>query len=193
VRLGDRAVRVPMPRGKSAGAVLAAARALPGVVDAWVTEAWLAVEHDGDFDESRLAALDAAPDEAPIPSREHAFAVRYDGADLADVARACGLAPERVVALHTGAVYTVLFVGFLPGFAYLAGLPHELEVERLPSPRQRVPKNAVAIAGPYAGVYPFESPGGWRLLGTAEGAELFDRERGALLRPGDRVRFREVR
>jgi KipI family sensor histidine kinase inhibitor len=195
-RLGDRALRMPRPRGKSATALLEAARAWPGVVDAWLTEAWLAVELHRDattFHASRVAALAAVADEDASPAREHVIAVRYDGADLEDVARACGTTPEAVAALHSRAKYTVLFVGFLPGFAYLGGLPRELEVPRLEAPRVRVPKNAVAIGGPYAGVYPFESPGGWRLIGTAVDAELFDLERGALFRPGDAVRFREVR
>jgi len=193
-RLGTRALRVERPRGKSPAALLAAARAWPGVTDAWLTETWLAVETSRPeaIDAARVAELASLPSDDAAPGREHTIAVRYDGADLAEVARACDLSRERVVALHAGAVYTVLFDGFLPGFAYLGGLPCELEVDRLPSPRTRVPRNAVAIAGPYAGVYPFESAGGWRLLGTAQGVELFERERGALLLPGDRVRFREV-
>lgn len=193
--LGDRALRVARPRGKEPNALLDVARAWPGVTDAWLTEEWLAVEHEGGalFDDAFDAALDAAPFDAGVSAREHVVDVRYDGADLADVARAIGATPERVVALHAGAVFTVLFLGFLPGFAYLGGLPRELEVARLPAPRPRVAKNAVAIAGRYGGVYPFESPGGWRILGTATNVALFDLERGALLCAGDRVRFREVR
>lgn len=195
-RLGTRAWRLPRPQGKSAAALLAAARAWPGVVDAWLTEAWLAVETAQPEPDAgwapRLAELAALPAAESQAGREHTLDVRYDGPDLADVARARGMTPDRVVALHTGVLYTVLFVGFLPGFAYLAGLPRELESERLPSPRPRVPKNAVAIGGPYSGVYPLESPGGWRLLGTARGVELFDPARGALLHAGDRVRFREA-
>jgi KipI family sensor histidine kinase inhibitor len=116
--------------------------------------------------------------------------VRYDGPDLDEVAKLSGLESREVAARHSRAEYTVLFLGFRPGFAYLGGLPRELEVPRLAEPRVRVPKNAVAIAGPYAGVYPFDGPGGWRILGTAIGVTLFDASRGALLRPGDRVRFR---
>jgi KipI family sensor histidine kinase inhibitor len=96
---------------------------------------------------------------------------------------------ERIVELHSHAEYTVLFLGFQPGFAYLGGLPRELHVPRRATPRARVPKNAVAIAGTYAGVYPFEGPGGWNVIGTATNIELFDRERGAMLQAGDRVRF----
>ncbi len=193
-RLGDRALRMPRPRvtGNEA-AVLSAVRAWPGVVDATMTEQWLAVYFGGDeephVDDALVAALESAKPIHAAP-REVEMVVRYDGADLDDVARACSVSVERVIALHSGAVYTVLFLGFMPGFAYLGGLPGELEVPRLPSPRTRVPKNAVGVAGRYTGVYPFASAGGWRLIGTAQGASLFDPEDGATLRAGDRVRFR---
>jgi KipI family sensor histidine kinase inhibitor len=126
--------------------------------------------------------------------------VRYDGEDLDDVARAVGLPRDEVVARHAGAAYVVAFVGFLPGFAYLAGLDERLRLPRRESPRPRVPANSVAIAGPYAGVYPFASPGGWHLLGTAIGRKTdgraetvrfsaFDPSTGAALALGDTVRF----
>ena len=192
-KLGDGALRLPLPPNASPRAALAIARRWPGVADAWVTDAWLAVEIAEDapaqIDPARLAELDAPPPALDAP-REHVLDVRYDGPDLAEVARAAGMSEARLVETHSRAEYTVLFLGFLPGFAYLGGLPRELEVPRLATPRVRVPKNSVAIGGPYAGVYPFESPGGWRILGTALNVELFGAERGALLSPGDRVRFR---
>jgi len=114
--------------------------------------------------------------------------VRYDGPDLADVALLSGV--DDLVALHTAAEYTVAFVGFVPGFAYLLGGDERLVVPRLDTPRERVPAGSVAVAGPYSAVYPRDSPGGWRLLGTTE-LVLFDAESDppALLEPGDRVRF----
>jgi KipI family sensor histidine kinase inhibitor len=158
-----------------------------------MTEDWLVVYFADDavahVEPDWLAALEAVPEHRESV-RSVEIPVRYDGADLADVARACGLSTDDVRRLHGEAEYTVSFLGFMPGFAYLVGLPPVLEVPRLPTPRARVPKNAVAIAGRYAGVYPFESPGGWRLLGTAQ-VTLFDEKTGALLRPGDRVRFLE--
>jgi KipI family sensor histidine kinase inhibitor len=116
--------------------------------------------------------------------------VLYDGPDLDEVAALTGLSRDEVIALHAGATYTVAFLGFAPGFAYLVGLDPRLEVSRRAEPRVRVPAGAVAIAGPYSGVYPRESPGGWRLLGSADVA-MFDpgRTPPALLAPGDRVRF----
>lgn len=206
-RLGDCALRFPRPKGKSEASLLAAVRGWPGIIDACMTEEWVAVYFaDGvsaHLGEAQIESLGKLPESANAP-HDVEIAVRYDGADLADVARACSLPAERVRALHAGAVYTVLFLGFMPGFAYLGGLPRELELPRLASPRVHVPKNAVAIAHRYSGIYPFASPGGWRLVGTAvdvsaAGAppqargdvSLFG-DQGALLRAGDRVRFRDV-
>lgn len=193
-RLGDGALRLPRPRDKDEAALVAIARKWPGVIDACVTEEWLAVHFaddvDAQLDESRVADLEAATSVAQ-EGRAVLIPMRYDGEDLVEVASTCGMTVPELCAAHADATYNVLFLGFMPGFAYLGGLPERLHVPRLPSPRTHVPKNAVAIAGPYAGVYPFASPGGWRLLGTAQGVELFGAD-GALLRSGDRVRFKDV-
>ncbi len=124
-----------------------------------------------------------------IEPRTVEIPVRYDGPDLEDVAALCRISPAEVVALHTAADYFVYFVGFVPGFAYLGGLPPELEVPRLPSPRKRVPAGSVGIAGNQAGVYPMETPGGWRLIGRTE-AKMFDGR--SLLEAGDHVRFIDI-
>ncbi|MFI8527125.1 carboxyltransferase domain-containing protein [Promicromonospora sukumoe] len=116
--------------------------------------------------------------------------VLYDGADLTEVAALLGWSTDELVRRHTGATWTVGFVGFAPGFAYLTSDDPELVVPRRSSPRTRVPAGSVALAGPYSGVYPRESPGGWQLLGRTD-APVWDvtRERPALLLPGDTVRF----
>lgn len=114
----------------------------------------------------------------------------YDGADLAFVAEAWGTDEVGVVAQHGEIEYVAAFCGFAPGFSYLAGLPAELAVPRLESPRPSVPAGSVGLAGTWCGVYPTASPGGWRLLGRTD-APLWDqtRDRPALLPPGTRVRF----
>jgi KipI family sensor histidine kinase inhibitor len=120
----------------------------------------------------------------------HAIDVSYDGPDLEEVARLCALSVEEVVARHSAATYVVGFLGFAPGFVYLLGGDPVLHVPRRDDPRTRVPAGSVAVAGPYSGIYPRASPGGWRLLGRTS-AVLFDaaREPPALLAAGDRVRF----
>ena len=114
----------------------------------------------------------------------------YDGADLDDVARRWDMTRDEVVATHTGHELVVAFCGFAPGFPYCTGLPEALAVPRLDSPRARVPAGAVGLAGAFTGIYPTESPGGWRLLGRTE-LRLWDVEKDppATLRPGTRVRF----
>ena len=123
--------------------------------------------------------------------------VVYDGADLDEVARLTGMAPDQVVAAHTGTPWRVGFGGFAPGFAYLIGGDERLNVPRQSEPRTRVPAGSVALAGEFSGVYPRESPGGWQLIGrvaeNTAGLWDVDRDPPALLRPGLWVQFREVR
>jgi KipI family sensor histidine kinase inhibitor len=111
----------------------------------------------------------------------------YDGEDLATVANVVGLTVEEVVRRHLAATYTVETMGFAPGFAYLTGLDPALVLPRRSTPRTRVPAGSIAIAGAHTAVYPFDSPGGWHLIGHVVGARMFDS--GALLQLGDRVRF----
>lgn len=118
--------------------------------------------------------------------------VVYDGPDLGDVAQAWGVAVDEVPRIHARTEFRVAFCGFAPGFGYLTGLPGHLSVPRRATPRTRVPAGALALAGPYTGVYPRASPGGWQLIGRMPGPEtLWDplREPAALLGPGTRVRF----
>jgi KipI family sensor histidine kinase inhibitor len=142
------------------------------------------------------ALLDLVLDEdaAPEGAGGDVFVeVRYDGPDLDDVAAHLGIAPREVVARHTGQRWTVEFAGFAPGFVYLGGSAGDLEVPRRASPRTRLPAGAVGLAGPYSGVYPRPSPGGWQIIGRTD-VPLWDpdREPPALLAPGQRVRFVEV-
>lgn len=114
----------------------------------------------------------------------------YDGEDLAEVASLTGLSEAEVVSAHTGQTWRVGFAGFAPGFGYLLGEDDRLHVPRRDEPRTRVPRGSVGLAGPYSGVYPTSSPGGWQLLGRTD-LVLWDVDRDppALLRPGVRVRF----
>ena len=115
---------------------------------------------------------------------------RYDGADLAEVARQWDVSVPEAVEIHTATPYSVAFCGFGPGFAYLAGLDERHAVARRDSPRPVVSAGSVAVGGLYTGIYPRPSPGGWQLLGRTD-AVLWDasRQPAALLQPGQRVRF----
>ncbi|GAA1394917.1 allophanate hydrolase subunit 1 [Catellatospora coxensis] len=131
---------------------------------------------------------DLAPEAAPPPPPSRVdVPVHWDGPDRDTVAAAWRADPAQVLR-ETG--FTVAFCGFAPGFGYLTGLPECRWLPRLASPRARVPAGSVALAGPYAGIYPRSSPGGWQLVGRTE-LVLFDLDRDppALLTPGTLVRF----
>jgi KipI family sensor histidine kinase inhibitor len=122
--------------------------------------------------------------------------VCYEGEfapDLVQVARLTGLAPGDVVTLHSGVRYHVYMLGFLPGFPYMGDLPASLALPRRADPRVRVPAGSVSIATSLTAIYPYESPGGWHLIGTTP-VRLFDIECAspALLAPGDAVLFEPI-
>ena len=115
------------------------------------------------------------------------------GPDLAGVCAMHGMTPAQAIELHASAEYLVYFLGFVPGFAYLGELPEALVTPRLAVPRRRVPAGSVGIAGNQTGVYPFATPGGWRLLGRTPLAMFqTDRDGLSLLSIGDRVRFTPI-
>lgn len=190
---GDAALLVEPPDPRALYAVLAASPP-PGVADVVPGAHTLTLLLDPSADPVAVAAAVRAA--RPVPADGGAGAVEvpvvYDGADLREVAALTGLTPAGVVAAHTGTPWRVAFTGFAPGFGYLEGGDPRLDVPRRAVPRVRVPAGAVGLAGRYSGVYPVESPGGWRLIGRTE-AVLWDLDRDppALLRPGISVRFVE--
>jgi len=136
-------------------------------------------------------------DEAKLPEPRHLeIPVCYGGefgADLAEVCALRGLTEAQAIELHASAEYLVYFLGFVPGFAYLGELPEALVTPRLATPRRRVSAGSVGIAGNQTGVYPFATPGGWRLLGRTPMAMFrTDRDGLSLLSIGDRVRFTPI-
>jgi UPF0271 protein len=189
VPLGDRAIRFPRPPGSSPQVLVRTIRSWPGVSDVVVARDDVAVYFDVDprVDPARLDAL-AGLGGAGSLARTIEIAAVYDGPDLADVASAAGMSDVDVARIHAAGVYEVDSMGFAPGFAYLIGVDPRLHIQRRATPRTRVPAGSIALAGGYTGVYPFDSPGGWHLIGHVVGARMFS-EQGAFLRLGDRVRF----
>ena len=144
--------------------------------------------------EDRLAALEQHLDEASLEAaRVIEIPTLYGGGhgpDLDYVAEHSRLTPEEVIQLHSGTDYLVYMMGFTPGFPYLGGMSERIATPRLPTPRTATPAGSVGIAEQQTGVYPTESPGGWRLIGRTP-VQLFDPLRGppALVEVGDHVRF----
>lgn len=125
-----------------------------------------------------------------LSGRQHEIPVRFDGADLAEVAAQAGYLPPALIELLCSLSLEVEFLGFQPGFAYLGGLPPVLHLPRRGNPRKNVPAGSVALAGGYCGIYPAAGPGGWHLLGTTDLA-MFNPalDPPARLQPGDSVRL----
>ena len=115
------------------------------------------------------------------------------GPDLAEVAAHAGLSRADAIRLHASVDYHVYMLGFLPGYAYMGDVPERLRMPRIETPRVRVPARSLAIAFGQTGIYPLESPGGWRLIGVVP-VELCDIRKSppALLAAGDLVRFHPI-
>ena len=164
-------------------------RSLTVHFDPLVTDRSALIEH--------LHAAAAAPQNSALTGRHFEIPVRFggeDGPDLDEVAATVGRSAEEIVATLCSLDLRVYLIGFLPGFPYMGDLPEWLSLPRRATPRTAVPANSVAIAGPQAAVYPWQSPGGWHLLGRTA-VQMFDAAnpaRPALLAPGDTVRFVRV-
>jgi inhibitor of KinA len=174
---------------------------LPGLVETVPTFRSLMVHYDpvattfADLERAITSVLDRQPGPRAATTLWR-VPVCYEGSfapDLGEVANRTGLSPSEVVALHSGTRYHVYMLGFLPGFPYMGDLPPGLALPRRADPRLRVPAGSVSIATTLTAIYPYESPGGWHLIGATP-VRLFDpaRSRPALLEPGDIVRFEPI-
>ena len=196
IPLGDRALLARFEADREATAWAEAVREAngPGVVDVVPAFRSVAVHADpGAIDLERLEAWLrslAVPEQSAARGRSFRVPVRYDGEDLAEVARRLGLEADEVVERHAAASYTVRAIGFLPGFPYLGELPEGLRgLPRRDRPRTQVPAGSLAIVGDQSCLYPKESPGGWHLLGRTP-LTIADPADGFFpLRAGDLVRF----
>ncbi len=142
------------------------------------------------FDPERLASVKLAP---PGRGANYQVPVFFDGPDLHEVSKVVGAEPEFVVKIFCDQLYTIVAIGFLPGFPYMKGLPQELmAIPRRGEPRIKVEAGSIGIAAGQAGIYPQESPGGWNLIGVTP-LKIADRAKNFFpLNPGDTINFVEV-
>jgi inhibitor of KinA len=134
--------------------------------------------------EGRSSGSDGALVEVPVHYGEDQWP------DLSSVAAFAGCSEDEVVRIHTSRIYRVYMLGFLPGFAYLGSVDPRIAMPRLDTPRLRVPAGSVGIAGIQTGIYPCDTPGGWRIIGRT-GVRTFDPAKSEpfLFEPGQRVQF----
>jgi KipI family sensor histidine kinase inhibitor len=179
-------------RARAAAAILKRTRP-DGLLDLVPAARSLLVVGSRAFDVGRLMGLEgspALPVRPEVETRSHEIRMSWNGADLDEAVAALGTNRATFRHAFLDTMFTVGFLGFAPGFSYLYGLPKEMQLPRRRAPRPAVPQGSVAMAGPYVGIYPAATPGGWNLLGTTA-QRLFDL-RGTppfLFSPGDRVRF----
>ena len=200
VEFGDRIDRALSDEVLRLDAALRASK-LTGVIETVPTFRSLMVHYDplatsrSLLERAIAARLGREPGSARAATLWH-VPVCYEGEhapDLADVARLTGLTPDEIVTLHSATRYHVYMLGFLPGFPYMGDLPGELALPRRADPRVRVPAGSVSIATRLTAIYPYESPGGWHLIGATP-IRLFDPERAqpAVFAPGDAVQCEPV-
>ncbi|OWK37871.1 5-oxoprolinase subunit B family protein [Fimbriiglobus ruber] len=202
--LGDQAVLAYLSDEAAAVRFAAAVRAAaaPWITDVVPAYASVGVYFDADHIRPRdvvtyltgLGTVESDTQPAADGPAVHVIPVCYEmHLDLPRVAGQTGLTAEQVIALHTGAEYTVYAIGFVPGFPYLGYLPEPLQgVGRLPSPRVRVEPGSVGLTGRQTGVYPLPRPGGWNIVGRTP-LTLVDVAAGYFpLRVGDTVRFARI-
>lgn len=145
----------------------------------------------------RVDALVARGLAAGMKSRQVVLPCCYDdrefAPDLEEVAERTKKTPDEVIAAHLASPFKVYVLGFMPGLAYVAGLEPSLFLPRRAQPRVRVPRSSVAIAMDMTTIYPFESPGGWHLIGRTP-LWMFDqrREQPVFLAPGDQLSFQRI-
>jgi KipI family sensor histidine kinase inhibitor len=175
---------------------------LDGVVETVPTMRSLMVTYDpttttrADL-QPRINALIAGGLKSDIKSRRVTIPCCYDdpefAPDLEEVAERTKKTPEQVIAAHLGSPFKVYVLGFMPGLAYIAGLEQSLYLPRRSQPRVRLPRSTVAIAMDMTTIYPFESPGGWHLIGRTP-LWMFDqrREQPVFLAPGDALTFQRI-
>ena len=198
VELGDR-INVALNLQVRALCLAVERAGLAGVQEAVPTYRSLAIYYDplrigrGALKENIDELLCSTLDQVEHKSRVVEIPTVYGGEcgpDLEFVARHTGLSEHEVICLHTEPLYHVYMLGFTGGFPYLGGLSERLSVPRFHTPRLKVPAGSVGIAGTQTGVYPLESPGGWRIIGRTSLC-LFDPSRRipTLILPGDKVRF----
>ena len=189
------ALHAAIGAAKAAGKLAGVVETVPSMRSLMVTYDPMAISR-ADL-QPRIDTLIAGGLKTGLKSRRVTIPCCYDdpefAPDLEEVAERAKKTPEQVIAAHLASAFKVYVLGFMPGLAYIAGLDQSLYLPRRPEPRVRVPRSSVAIAMDMTTIYPFESPGGWHLIGRTP-LWMFDqrREQPVFLAPGDSLAFQRI-
>jgi 5-oxoprolinase (ATP-hydrolysing) subunit B len=195
IRISEQLDRAANSRARSlADAIIASG--IEGLSDVVAANSSIGVycEHQSHAERVRSALAHVLSNEtaknSPGIADLHEIPVRYTGPDLMRTAELCGLTQEQVIQLHSSVEYQVFAIGFAPGFAYLGEVDERIAIPRRADPRTRVPAGSVAIANRQTAIYPFDTPGGWNIIGeTSVRPFSVERAHPALFKVGDNVRF----
>ena len=114
--------------------------------------------------------------------------------DLDKMSKTLKIEKEEIINIHLNTNFFIYMVGFVPGHPFMGDLSPKLFLNRLKTPRVKVPAGSVGIVEKFCNIYPYESPGGWNILGRTP-IKLFDTKNEinpCLLSPGDTVKFRAI-
>ena len=159
---------------------------LNGVITIFSTELNLILDELVSFFDSMSETFESSFRTWHIP-------IWYNGLDLQFIAEKKGMSIDQIKEIHQKGEYSTIGYGFLPGFFYASGVSESLDLPRKSSPRARVPAQSVAFAASQMAIYPFETSGGWNILGTTP-YQFFDPTKNppVIIKAGDRLRFYEI-
>lgn len=201
IQLGDTISKKTNKRIRNFSALLEKEK-IPGVIEWIPTYTALSIYYDPflisyDLLQDRMKSLYEKLSQVDLPPAEMIeipvfYGGKY-GSDLEFVAEHNRLTTQEVINLHTDTEYLIYMMGFSPGFPYLGGMSEEIAAPRLATPRAKIPAGSVGIAGSQTGVYPTESPGGWRIIGRTP-LKLYNPNSNSpiLLRTGNYIRFLSI-
>ena len=128
-------------------------------------------------------------------SKKWTIPVCYDfEMDLENMSRTLKMNKDEIINIHLNTDFFVYMVGFIPGHPFMGDLDSKLFLNRLNTPRVKIPPGSVGIVEKFCNIYPYESPGGWNIIGRTP-IKLFDKKdesNPSLLSPGDSVKFKSV-
>ena len=115
--------------------------------------------------------------------------------DLISLSKKLNIPKNGIIDLYLNKEYFCYMTGFIAGMPFLGDIHESIRVDRLQTPRVKVPKGSIGITEQFCNIYTFESPGGWNIIGNTP-LKVFDKlnlNSPSLIKPGDRVSFYKIK